>query len=125
MRCNPHYPGWYASALSTILYLGKDYEGAVASLNKVGTLAIRNHRWLAASYAQLGRQDEAQRHIDAVLESNPDFSLQAFMATLKFRRDADNTTFSTASEMRDCRNRIIIGTVYLIKYTVPMINFTR
>ena len=89
MRRNPHYPGWYASALSSILYLENDYEGAIASLNKVGTLAIWDHRRLAASYAQLGRQADAQRHVDAVLESDPNFSLDAFVATLKFRRDAD------------------------------------
>ena len=58
-RCNPHYPGWYASTLSNIQYLGKDYEAAIASLNKISTLAIWDHRWLAASYAQLGRNDVA------------------------------------------------------------------
>jgi adenylate cyclase len=89
MRRNPHYPGWYASALSSILYLEKDYEGAFASLNKVGTLAIWDHRQLAASYAQLGRQAEAQRHVDAVLKTDPNFSLSTFVATLKFRSDAD------------------------------------
>ena len=93
MRRNPHYPGWYASALSTILYLEKDYEAAVASLNKVGTLAIWDHRVLAASYAQLGRQDEAQQHVDAVLKIDPNFSLATFKSKLQFRRDADKDHF--------------------------------
>lgn len=93
MRRNPHYPGWYASVLSNILYLQKDYEAAVASLNRIGTLAIWDHRLLAASYAQLSLQDEAQQHVKAVLEIDPNFSLGAFKSKLQFRRDADKDHF--------------------------------
>ena len=89
MRRNPHYPGWYASALSYIQYLGKDYAGAVTTLNRIGKLAIWDRRALAASYGQLGRQGEARKQVDAVLGKNPEFSLAKFAPTLKYRRDAD------------------------------------
>ena len=49
IRRNPHFPDWYASVLAKILYLQKDYDGAIAALNRAGTLAIWDRRILAAS----------------------------------------------------------------------------
>ena len=93
MRRNPHFPDWYASVLAKILYLQKDYDGAIAALNRVGTLAIWDRRILAASYGQLGRRDDAQKHVEAVLESDPEFSLATFKSTVQYRRDADKDHF--------------------------------
>lgn len=93
MRRNPHYPGWYASALSAIQYLQKDYDGAIASLNKADQLAVWDRRFLAASYAQLGRQDEAKVQVEAVLESDPKFSISKFKSKLRYRRDDDKAHF--------------------------------
>ena len=93
MRRNPHYPGWYASALSAILYLQRDYEAAITNLNKLGKLAIWDRRVLAASNAQLGRQVEAKKQVTAILKKNPKFSLTTFKSKLNYRRDTDKNHF--------------------------------
>lgn len=93
MRRNPHYPGWYASALSAILYLQKDYEAAITSLDKLGKLAIWDRRILAASNAQLERNVEAEKQVTAILEINPSFSLTTFKSKLNYRRDTDKNHF--------------------------------
>ena len=89
IRRNPHYPGWYGSASAQIYYLDGNYEAAVAVLNRFETLAIWDHRVLAASYAQLGMPEEAQRHAQALLEINPSFSIARFKAKIPYRREAD------------------------------------
>jgi tetratricopeptide (TPR) repeat protein len=93
MRRNPHYPGWYASALSTIQYLQKDYKGAIATLTKVGKLAVWDRHYLAASYAQLGRDSDAQSQVDAIVKADPKFSLAKLMPKLHFRLEADKSHF--------------------------------
>jgi TolB-like protein/class 3 adenylate cyclase len=93
MRRNPHYPGWYASTLSAIQYLQKDYEGALATLNKADQLAIWDRRYLAASYAQLGRQEEAQKQVRTVLDKDPKFSIGKFESKISLRRKSDKTHF--------------------------------
>ena len=89
IRRNPHYPGWYASVSSQIYYLEGDYEQAVAVLNRLESLLIWDHRTLAASYAQLGLNEKALRHAQALLEMDPDFSLTRFKAKLPYRDEAD------------------------------------
>jgi tetratricopeptide (TPR) repeat protein len=89
IRRNPHYPGWYGSVSAQIHYLNGNYEPAVAVLNRLETLAIWDHRILAASYAQLGKSEEAQRHAQAILAINSNFSLARFKAKIPYRREAD------------------------------------
>jgi adenylate cyclase len=93
MRRNPHFPGWYASALSAIQYLQSDYQGAVETLTKADQLAIWDRRFLAASYAQLGKASEASRQVDTVLAIDPGFSLETFADTIQFRREEDKRLY--------------------------------
>ncbi len=93
IRRNPHYPGWYASALSVIQYLRGDYEGAVSTLTKVNEMAVWDFRFIAASYAQLGRLDEAKIYVDKVLSDDPGFSLDKFRNSVQFRLESDKEHF--------------------------------
>lgn len=93
MRRNPHYPGWYASALALIQYLQRDFEGTIETLTRVGNPAIWDHRYLAAAYGQLGREAEATKQRVIALEANPEFSIGEFEATLKFRNKQDKDLF--------------------------------
>ena len=89
IRRNPHYPGWYGSVLAGIHYLEGDYEQAVAVLNRVESLAIWDHRLLAASYAQLGLHEKARQHAEEILAVSPDFSLARFKTKIPYRKEAD------------------------------------
>jgi adenylate cyclase len=93
MQRNPHYPGWYASVLSSAQYLQKNYQGAIATLNKVGRLHIWDHRYLAASYAQLGQLNKATQHVQSAIENDPGFSLATYKTKVQFRLDADKDHF--------------------------------
>jgi adenylate cyclase len=89
IRRNPHHPDWYGSVLAAIHYLEKDYEQAVAVLNRVESLAIWDHLILAASYAQSGLDEKARQHAEEVLAINPDFSLSRFKPKIQYRKQAD------------------------------------
>ena len=88
IRRNPHYPGWYGSVSAQVYYQEGDYEQAVAVLNRLESLHIWDHRVLAASYAQLGQDEKARQHAEAVLAINPDFSLARFKAKIPYRDEA-------------------------------------
>jgi adenylate cyclase len=90
---NPHYPGWYGSVSARVHYGEGNYDKAIAVLNRLDSLRIWDHRILAASYAQLGKDEDAQRHAQEILAINPDFSLTRFKAKIPYRKDAEKEHF--------------------------------
>ncbi len=72
VRLNPSYPGRYALYLGIAKYLQKRYEEALVLLEKAEKLepseasVAFSNSWYAATYAQLGREDDAV----AVMEKN-------------------------------------------------------
>ena len=68
-------------------------QGAVETLTKADQLAIWDRRFLAASYAQLGKASEASRQVDTVLAIDPGFSLETFADTIQFRREEDKRLY--------------------------------
>jgi adenylate cyclase len=93
IRRNPHYPGWYGSVSAGIHYIEGNYDKAVGVLSRLESLRIWDHRILAASYAQLGKSEDAQRHAHEILAINPNFSLSRYKAKIPYRRDADRQHF--------------------------------
>ena len=83
MRLNPHYrPGW-TSFLATGYYFTQRYSEAVDALVRKGKLVISDHRFLAASYAQLGRIDKAQVHVKEMLKIDPQLTLSKIRTDLQ------------------------------------------
>lgn len=80
MRLNPHYPDWYLWNLAAAYFLTTQYESALSWLNKM-TDPGEAHRLLAATYAQLGRDDEAHAEAAEFLKINPNFSISSWAAT--------------------------------------------
>ena len=70
LRLNPHPPGWYYWFLGQAQYLDRQYDRAVQSLRREETYRTPSRRTLAASLAQLGRLDEAQREAAMFMASN-------------------------------------------------------
>ncbi|MFW2365667.1 MAG: adenylate/guanylate cyclase domain-containing protein, partial [Desulforhopalus sp.] len=72
MRLNPSYPGRYALHLGIVKYLRRNYEEALVLLEEAEKLepseasVYCSNSWFAATYAQLGRDEEAA----AVVEKN-------------------------------------------------------
>ncbi len=81
-----------ASDLAYCHYLTENYEAAVTwgeqSLQLVDDY-LQAHIVLAATYAQLDRPTEGQRHVEAVLRYRPGFSCMKHRSRLLYNRPRD------------------------------------
>ncbi|MCH9052237.1 MAG: tetratricopeptide repeat protein, partial [Proteobacteria bacterium] len=103
MRLDPFYPAWYEFYLGDALFQTGRYDEAITALKRG---AERNPNYpafplfIAASYAMLGREEEARSAAAEVLRINPRFSLKAFAAHVPYRSkavlDRDLTAFRKA-----------------------------
>jgi TolB-like protein len=59
IRLNPYHPPWYLNFLGSTYYLAHQYSEAIAALEGARDALPDTAPWLAASYAQAGRLDEA------------------------------------------------------------------
>jgi len=89
MRLNPHYPDWYDRALGTTAYMSRRYEDAIGAFKKVTQHVIQSRLYLAASYAQLGRLEEARSEVAAAIELDADISIEKFSRIETYERPAD------------------------------------
>jgi adenylate cyclase len=90
MRLNPLGPNWYAWNLGLAYYHAGQYEKAIAALKPLLHLGwVSVPRRLAASYAQLGRLDEARAQAAEALKLDPDFSIATFTKTQSYKNPTD------------------------------------
>ena len=78
---NPFYPDQYLWYLGGTYFALKDYEKAIESVKRMNTPA-EGRRILAASYAYLGEQEEAERQAKAVLDAYPNFRIDHWRKVL-------------------------------------------
>jgi adenylate cyclase len=88
-RLNPAAPRWYAWHLGMAYYLSRRYEEAVVALRRGSPLSPMAYRWLAATYAQLGREQDAKAAADEYLKRTPDFSLARHLEMVPFQHLGD------------------------------------
>ncbi len=75
---NPNHPGWYHFGQVWAHWHNHEYEQALEAARMVDMPTyFYYHAALAAAYGHLGRKEEAQRSIQALLETNPDFPSRA------------------------------------------------
>jgi adenylate cyclase len=74
MRLNPFYSDWYLWYLADALFALERYEDAISAIKRMKDPG-QGHRLAAASFAHLGRIDEARVHARKVLARHPDFSI--------------------------------------------------
>jgi hypothetical protein len=63
INLNPQYPFWYIQNRAVIRYMREEYEAAIIDLESAAEkspTALFVRWWLAAAYAQAGRQDDAE-----------------------------------------------------------------
>jgi adenylate cyclase len=92
MRLNPHYGAWYPSELGFAQYLAGQYEPAAMSLKEAidrNPGSLWDHQRLAATYARLGRTDQARDEVNLILEMNPEFSITEIGRGLPFKNSTD------------------------------------
>ncbi len=88
MRLNPFYPDQYLWHLGGAYYNLHRYDDAIQTLESMQN-PTEGHRLLAASYAQLGRFEEARSHAQKVLEAHPNFTLEHWAKIQPDRHEAD------------------------------------
>lgn len=99
MRVDPKYGPWVVLWLGDSYYLLRRYDDALAAYEEA---KVRNpnyispHRSLAAIYAELGRQKDAEAEAAEVMRINPQFSLETYRARLPFKNPQDLDRFTGA-----------------------------
>jgi len=91
MRLNPMYPVWYLWNLGHAYFLTGRYGEAIETLNRVldrnpGFLPA--HAYLAASYSELGRKEEARAEAAEVERLSPEISTEAWRQRLPYKDQA-------------------------------------
>jgi tetratricopeptide (TPR) repeat protein len=93
-RLNPAAPRWYTWNLGIAYYLARRYDDAVTALRRGRPLGAMAYRWLAASYAQLGREPDAKAAAEEYLKLTPDFSIAGHLEMLHFQHAGDREHYA-------------------------------
>lgn len=80
LRLNPHPAGWYYWQLGLAHYAACQYDEAVKILSMEAIYRSPSRRILAASFAQLGRRDEAMREAALFMAMTPKFTVTHWAA---------------------------------------------
>jgi adenylate cyclase len=89
MRINPHHPERYWNHLGRGYFVARRYREAIDAFKHVSHPNQFHHAFLAASFAMLNDNTTAATHARSVLALDPNFSADAYLRTLHYRRDAD------------------------------------
>ena len=93
-RLNPAAAPWYSWVLGIAYYLARRYDEAVTALRKGRPFGAMVYRWLAAAYAQLGREADAKAAAEEYLKRTPDFSLASHLEMLHFQHAEDREHYA-------------------------------
>ena len=96
MQINPHHPYNYPFHMGQAYFILGRYQEAIKVLEQgleTNPSSERMRVWLAAAYAQGGREDDAKWEADQVLALNPDFSMQRIRQAFPFKDPADMERF--------------------------------
>ena len=99
---NPFYPDQYLWYLGGAYFGLKDYEKAIESIKRMNSPA-EGRRILAASYAYLGNQEEAERQARAVLDAYPNFRIDHWRKVLPDLDQQDTEHFVKGLQMAGLR----------------------
>ncbi len=75
IKLNPYHPDSYLWYLGDAHFHIGEYEKTIQTLHKMRDQS-EGHRLMAASYALLGKMDEARQQARAVLEAHPNFTIE-------------------------------------------------
>ncbi len=93
VRLDPFYVPLAGGFRGLAYYMLKRYDTAIASLSEAAGRSPRHRpvrQWLAAAYAQVGQLEDAREEAAAVLEIQPDYTIQGMAKHFSpFRRTAD------------------------------------
>jgi len=80
MTLHRFHPDWYIRVLARACYNARQYEEAIRLGRRFQNPRVSVLENVAASYGQLGRNDEAAEMIERILAIKPDHSIAFFIA---------------------------------------------
>ncbi len=89
MRLNPYHPERFWSHLGRAYYCAEKYAEATDAFSRITRPDHTHHAFLAATFAQMGNAVAASAHASEVLKRTPQFSVETYLATLHYKRQAD------------------------------------
>jgi adenylate cyclase len=89
MRLNPCHPERFWNHLGRAYFAAGRYAEAASAFGRISAPTAAHYSFLAAAYAELGDEAAARRNASEVLKRDPDFSVDAFMKTLHYKRAED------------------------------------
>ncbi len=89
MALNPHHPDSYYGDIAFNYYLLSDYDDAIQSVKKIAQPRLDHRLYLAASYAQTDRGEDAKLEIAKVRKEHEKLTVAEFLATYPFKDPAD------------------------------------
>ena len=89
MRLNPYHPERYWNHLGRAYYTARHYAEAAEAFARIGAPDHTHHAFMAAACAQMGDATAASAHAAETLRRAPDFSVQAYLDTLHYKRTSD------------------------------------
>ena len=94
LHLNPHQPDTYLWNVAAGYYLCGDYKGALGYLQRMAQPGPA-YRLFAATYAQLGRLEDAKHAVAELLKINPAFSISRFAAQAPYTNPNDLARYVT------------------------------
>ena len=101
MKLDPFHPPWYYFTISGYHFSRGEYEEAVSAARRI---EIPGYFWpqvyLAVSYTELGRQNEASSALGELLRLYPGFSVQTYVEEARKWNFQDDTIRRWAEALR-------------------------
>ena len=89
MRLNPYHPERYWSHLGRAYFAAHRYAEAVEAFARISRPDHTHHAFLAAACALMGDDTAARAHAREVIALQPEFAVDAYLATLHYRHESD------------------------------------
>jgi adenylate cyclase len=89
MRLNPYHPERYWSHLGRAYFAAHRYAEAVEAFARISRPDHTHHAFLAAACALMGDDTAARAHAREVIALQPEFAVDAYLATLHYKRASD------------------------------------
>jgi adenylate cyclase len=89
MRLNPYHPERYWSHLGRAYFVARRYAEALEAFGRISRPDHGHHAFMAAANAYMGEVERARAHAREVVRGQPEFTIDAYLATLHYKHEGD------------------------------------
>ncbi len=89
MRLDPYHEGRYSFELGCALFVGRQYDDAMAAFKRTGIPKIQHNCYIAGCAAQMDEVETANSYATEVIRAKSDFSTDEYLKTLPYKNRSD------------------------------------